>query len=215
MYIEIDNLYYYFHLEANLDQISVSKITDEAIHLQVPARMSQAELKSYIKCYAHNFKLQAETTDFIDKKISMFEMNYQLLIMEGVKHPYINGAAIMLPINFKINTAKLKQLKEDVFLNEINKLISFWEEKLNVLIPPIKLRKLQTNTYYNCHNTNFITVNRILADKPKNLFNLIIADLVFAFSKINEEDREQLLDNHVKDWKHLQKILAYERNIEY
>ena len=213
MYIEIDQQSYYIHLQDDISEITLLYKSDNTIHLRVPARCREEQLISYIKTHKWHLNHQfIANNDQPSNKITLFEKTYDIVPKNDVYKAYIKGAALYVPLTYHHSTTSLSRMRIEILENEINKAFTYWEEELHVILPIFKLRKLKTNSHYICRNKDSITIAKHLIDRPKDFFCYIIAKIVFNYFNIKLTIQEELFECHVKNWKHIRKVIAYEQH---
>ncbi len=211
MYIEVEGKTYFISIRDSEKSVSIIGQQEDIVHLAVSAQLSQVELITYLKS-AHFRSLvkvnklpQMDTTN----TINALGADFTLIIQKGLLTPYIAGKSLYADVNPKSKMG-LNKLLEQILRQELNRQIGFWEEKLNVLISDIYIRKLKTNYHTICTNSSRLTFDKNLVHKTKEFIAYLCAVAVFDYLELEESIREKLADQYVKDWKHHQKVFLYE-----
>ena len=213
MYIQVDQQHYYILLQDDIQEITVINKIDDIIHLRVPVRYTEDQLRMYIKTqniYIKRDVLQINAT--IIGHIMLFEKKYTILPKVKITTPYIQNTILYVPTTFRKADKHILALREFILQDAINKAFTFWEERLDILLPEFKLRKLQTNSHYICRNIRHITIARHLIDKSKDFFWYIIAEIALRHTNLSQYCKEQKLEKHVKNWRLIRKILLHEQH---
>lgn len=209
MYIEVEGRAYYITIHNSDNRIYVSGPKGTATKLAVPAHLSQNELIAFIKNNLKDVNTH-QSEDINGLILDLFDTSFTVVVNPILQIPYIKGKSLYLPKIPKSKVAHAK-LSDMLLIQEIKQHISFWEETLMTLINDIDLRKLKANYYVICSSSKRITFKKDLIDKSREFIAYICAMAVFDFLSLEESYQEHIGSKYVKDWKHYQKVLHYER----
>lgn len=212
MYLEINGTNYVIHLKSNHKHISIRKINDADVHLNVPVDFPQDYLISYIKTELQNdiSRYTISSNNDSVEIIQLFDKNFKINNQEG-NLPYIKGETIFVNLNNVKSIAKRDFLKKTLLLNKINSLISSLEDELNVLFPTINLKKFKTKYFSICPKTNTITYNKTLVDKSQDFITYVVVQSFGNYFDFSTDRINTLAKKYVHDYKHCERILKYEQ----
>lgn len=211
MYIEIEGQTYDISIRDTEKGVTIMGQKDGIIQLAVPAQLSEGELITYLKSTPFKkmvksdrpVKLETSTT------IPLFDSTFTVVIQKELLNPYIVGKSLYTNLN-PMSKAGLSSLLEQVLMQELKQRIGFWEEKLGILIDSIYIRRLKTNFHTVCSNSSRLTFDKNLIHKSREYLAYLCAVAVFDYLQMDDSIREQLANQHIKDWKHHQKVFLYE-----
>lgn len=209
MYIEVGERKYLFIAKANFDGYKVVGSKDGVLNIMVSASMTMEEIRYLIEnklITNHSKTIQNSIVD----RVQLFDKQTPLIRKDHIHTAFLKESCIYVPPNFKTNNKNIEILKNELLTKLIMEQISFWEEKLHVLVGEIKTRKLKTNLYSVCPTTNSIVFSKNLTTKSTEYITLIVAKAVFELYNIHIDQQQTLLSSHIKNWKQLERIITYE-----
>lgn len=209
MYIEVDGKEYFIHLNSNSKLIRIKKVEDDTVHLEVPVSWSEKSLLSYIRTFL-NKEIPQPIVKHTEQTLQLFDKTYpvKFIISES---PYMENNTIYTNFKNFSNKSLIEKLKTSLLKNLINNKISIIEEDLNILLPDVHIRKLKTNYYTICPSTNRVTFNKKLIDKSISFIRYIVILMSSKYLNLSQEESQNLLNKHISDWKHCERILKYEQ----
>lgn len=211
MYIEIEGNSYFIYPKTDIDVIVIKKIADKTIHLKVPSQLPQDSLITYIKTQLPKkvAKYQKEEV-FRTESINIFDKTFPIKFVV-TDSPYILKGVINCDIRSVSSKSKMESLIQHLLLNHINNMMSTLEEELRLILPEIKLKKLKTKFYSNCHNTQSISYSKELIEKSLDFITYVVILSVGDFLKYTEDQLYYLWNKYVSDWKQCERIFKYEQ----
>lgn len=211
MHIKIGEKDCLIHIKEELEHIRITRVEENTIRLEVPAQLPQENLLLYIKN-----NLSADLASWQSKlkqaiySLVIFDKKYAVKVL-SVSQPYIYANCIYCNEHNLASSSQIEKLKEQLLLNFLNDMLSKLEEDIEILLPAIKLRKLKTNYFSICHNTNHITFSKELIHKSQPFITYVIITAVNSFRGESEAKGKHLIERYVPEWKHIEQVLAYER----
>lgn len=211
MYLEIDDKNYIIHLKADIHNVILHCVDDQYIHLQVPALLPQENLIAYIRQELPRvIKYAKKLTPHKIVELHLFDKIYPVKISE-TESLHIKNEVIYANPKDLGTKAKIEKLKLNLLLNFINDTLSVLEQDLNVILPEIYFKKLQTKYYSICHNTQRITYSKTLIDKSKDFITYVVILTVGFFLESSKEQIDFLINKYVSNSKHCERIYNYEQ----
>ena len=214
MLLDIDGIKYSIQLDARLSKITFIFIKNEVVHFKVPAHTPQSELIAFLrnyKNYISNDEKAKSVSTTEEITITLFDKPHYMIRQPALTTPYRKDQNIYLPMRYKLSATPIERLKKLILFQEINKIVGFWEEKLNCIVGDIKVRKLKTNLYSICLEKNELTFSSLLIHKSIKILHFLVAKALFSIIEVSTEYEIQLLDKYVEDWKYSLKIIEYEQ----
>ncbi|MGN0002894.1 MAG: YgjP-like metallopeptidase domain-containing protein [Sphingobacterium composti] len=211
MYLEFGDKTYFIHLKTDIDSIRIKKIDPDVIHLNVPALLPQDNLILYIqkelpKVISDAKKIKRTSIT----ELEIFDKKYPIRII-NLSTSYIANDILYTNTDTLKSKIKIEELKLKILRNTIDQLLSNLEEELNVILPVIKLKKLKTKYYSICPTNEYITYSKTLIDKSKDFISYVVIMAVGRYLLCTEEQSSDLINRHVLNPKHCEKVYNYEQ----
>ena len=97
-----------------------------------------------------------------------------------------------------------------VVIQFVKQQVGEWEDRLQVLVEKIQIRKMSKSQFVVRNADNAIVYSENLTEQPQNIIAYVVAISVCQFANLTPMLIENLLHLHLPDWKHSKRTIAFE-----
>ncbi|ERJ59944.1 hypothetical protein [Sphingobacterium paucimobilis] len=212
MYIELDGESYHISISEQEKGITFIQHQDGVTYIMAGARLPQDELISYLKGKPFDkLTISNSSAHSSTASIHLFGTSFSIVSKKGITSPYINGKCVYVAAPPRSKSATVA-LTETLLIQEINRHVGFWEERLNILVKEIAVRKLSKSYYTISVEKSTLTFSKNLIHKSQDFVKYICSLAMFEYLNIDEPIQEKLAAAYIQDWKHQRKVFLYEQD---
>ncbi|MBE8712235.1 YgjP-like metallopeptidase domain-containing protein [Sphingobacterium hungaricum] len=199
---------------ADTDKVTVVAEKDGILTLRISPLLPQYELNQFVKLFKRRKQKQQRTIGFDGDYVTIFDTRFPVRYLDSSSSKgYLADGIISAPFNFKHkidNRLFIEDFKIYLLKEHIIKSLSKWEEKTNLFIAHNKFRKLKTNLYTSCLQSNTITWNTKLMDFNQETIDYVVLDGLLGLSSVTDNQSDRLKDKYVANCRFYQKSITHE-----
>jgi predicted metal-dependent hydrolase len=208
--IEIEGFWFEWVISSH-QEFRVLESSDSVIRLQVPADVDESLVRNYILLNMDSLtKKDIKKSLAAPQSIDLFGTSYFIYIEHGLSQPYIKGSRIYT--SKKLLPSSVAQLKKQLLLTHVTTQIGLWEEKLDVLLGDITIKRLRTNWYSINSKTKNLTFSTHLADRNHPQINYLMLKCLLDSTDLENDAKKILMARHIPNYHSLAEELAYEQS---
>lgn len=182
--------------------------TQVVAHPQTPQQELIVYLKKYIK--ANEKHIAPPELPGEHMTIRVFDELYTTRIDPYARRPYIRDKAIYThaPHN---SEKQIQQLKNHLLQTQLMLLVGAWEERLDFLLVDVTLKTLPKRLFIAYRGESKIVFSKKLTDTTLEMMNFVVANSIFYYLQLPEQQAITLYERYVPNWKHCLRVFEHER----
>lgn len=177
--------------------------------ISVPALLSREEAAWALRSIVRSASVLSDPVSSVDS-LELFDKVWRLKREPHVPSPFIKGGIIYCKSGKNTLTSKQKEaVREALYRQRLMDRIGYWEERFNVLVPQINVRRITRYPFRLCSRGTYITFDKKLCDQSEELLDYCVCKAVLLFANSPGSERDAVLKKYFPSSAFLEKLIAY------
>lgn len=211
MVIELQGVSFSVIADVRREGIFVHENGNTQVKVYAHPQTPEHELVAFLEAYLRSAPLRKnKPTPEYDPEITLFGRKYTVVIDPRANTAYIQGQAIRIA---KFSLSSIPKIKRILLYQLLTQQIGEWEERLNILLDEVRIRKMYTSPFIVRKDDRTIVYAVSLAYQPISLIAYVVAISVFDYAQLSDAQTEHMLNQYLPDWKHSKRTVAFEYDL--
>lgn len=177
--------------------------------IRVPALLSREEAAWALRSIVRSASVLSDPVLSVDS-LELFDKVWRLKRKPHVSSPFINSGIIYCKSGKNTLTSKQKEaVREALYRQRLMDRIGYWEERFNVLVPQVNVRRITRYPFRLCSRGTYITFDKKLCDQSEELLDYCVCKAVLLFANSLGSERDAVVKKYFPSSAFLEKLIGY------
>lgn len=211
MLIELQGVSFQVIADIRREGIFVQNSKTHPVRVYAHPKTPHHELIAFLEAYLRKpARAKTEVIAEYGAEITIFGRMCTVVIDPKISTAYIRGQTVYLA---KMSPASVPKIKRELLFQFVKQQVGEWEDRLQVLVEKIQIRKMSKSPFVVRNADNAIVYSENLTEQPQNIIAYVVAISVCQFANLTPMLIENLLQLHLPDWKNSKRTIAFEYGI--